>query len=323
MNILIFGASGDTGHELVSQALIQDHFVTAFVRDPTKFQLKHVSLRIFKGDVTDYRNVEDAVTDQDAVLSALGASSPFKRDFTLIKGIQNIVAAMTKQNVSRFIYQSFLGVKEHRKELGLVFNTLIPVILANVIADHEAKEDIIVKSNLNWTIVRCSILTNDPFTNKYRHGEHIRFSSLIPSIARGCRSFYAPADDRQNLSAQKTTDHVLTINLNLMSASTSNKRSVTLKKPVRKWSARVMERSDALDLQSRIFKSDSADKIARSLKRSAERSKRKKGTSFQSAMSMLNFYINRAGKNLSSTRKNTLERAKNKLRQHFGRSVKK
>jgi len=62
MNILIFGASGDTGHELVSQALIQDHFVTAFVRDPTKFQLKHVSLRIFKGDVTDYRNVEDAVT---------------------------------------------------------------------------------------------------------------------------------------------------------------------------------------------------------------------------------------------------------------------
>jgi hypothetical protein len=83
-----------------------------------------------------------------------------------------------------------------------------------------------------------------------------------------------------------------------------------------------MQRSNALDLQSRIFKSDSADKIARSLKRSAERSTRKKGTPFHSAMSMLNFYINRAGKNLSARRKGTLERAKDKLRQHFGRPVK-
>jgi hypothetical protein len=90
----------------------------------------------------------------------------------------------------------------------------------------------------------------------------------------------------------------------------------------RKWSARVMKKSNALDLESKIFKSDSADKIARSLKRSAERSTRRKGTPFQSAMSMLNFYINRAGANLSARKRNHLEKTKNKLRQLFGRPVK-
>jgi hypothetical protein len=90
----------------------------------------------------------------------------------------------------------------------------------------------------------------------------------------------------------------------------------------RKWSGRVMERSNALDLESDIFKSGDSQKIARSLKRSAEVSKRKKGTPFQSAMSMLNFYINRAGENLPARQKNTLEKAKNKLRQLFGRPVK-
>ena len=85
----------------------------------------------------------------------------------------------------------------------------------------------------------------------------------------------------------------------------------------------MTRKSNALDLESKIFKSNSADKIARSLKQSAERSERRKGTPFQSAMSMLNFYINRAGKNLSATRKEHLDKAKNKLRQLFGRPINK
>jgi hypothetical protein len=80
-----------------------------------------------------------------------------------------------------------------------------------------------------------------------------------------------------------------------------------------------MRKSDALDLEPDIFKSRNSDKIARSLKHSAEVSKRKKGTPYQSAMSMLNFYINRGGKNLSASRKTILERAKGKLRKLFGR----
>jgi hypothetical protein len=88
----------------------------------------------------------------------------------------------------------------------------------------------------------------------------------------------------------------------------------------RKWSAKVMERSDALDLKRKVFKQRDPHKIALSLKRSAERSRRRKGTPYQSAMSMLNFYINRAGKALPARDKRVLERAKDELREVFGRA---
>jgi Protein of unknown function (DUF3175) len=87
----------------------------------------------------------------------------------------------------------------------------------------------------------------------------------------------------------------------------------------KRWSARVTKRSNALDLEPKVFRSRDPHKIACSLKRSAERSKRRKGTPFQSAMSMLNFYINRAGKNLPQTRKRVLQDAKEELRDVFGR----
>jgi len=88
----------------------------------------------------------------------------------------------------------------------------------------------------------------------------------------------------------------------------------------RRWSARVTKQSNALDLESKIFKSTNPRRIALSLKRSAQASKRRKGTPYQSAMSMLNFYINRAGKSLSQKQKRVLERAKDELRDVFGRA---
>jgi hypothetical protein len=87
----------------------------------------------------------------------------------------------------------------------------------------------------------------------------------------------------------------------------------------RKWSQHVTETSNALDLESKVFSSASARTVAASLKRSAERSRRRKGTPFQSAMSMLNFYLNRAGKNLPASRKRMLTQAKSELRRMFGR----
>ena len=94
------------------------------------------------------------------------------------------------------------------------------------------------------------------------------------------------------------------------------------KKKVKKWSARVTDTSNALDLKNDVFKSKDPEEIAESLKESAEESHRRKGSPFQSAMSMLNFYINRAGKNLSKTQKEPLERAKNRLRKLYGREEK-
>ena len=90
--------------------------------------------------------------------------------------------------------------------------------------------------------------------------------------------------------------------------------------PPHRWSARVTRTSDALDLERGVFSLKDPKRIAASLKRSAEQSTRKKSGSYRSALSMLTFYINRAGKNLSAGRRKTLERAKDELRKQFGRA---
>ena len=87
----------------------------------------------------------------------------------------------------------------------------------------------------------------------------------------------------------------------------------------KKWSQDVTEHSDALDLEAGVFEQHDPKKIAASLKQSAEHSKRKKGTPFQSAMSMLTFYINRAGKGLDDPQRERLEAAKDELRALFGK----
>jgi len=108
--------------------------------------------------------------------------------------------------------------------------------------------------------------------------------------------------------------------------ASSRKASVrkTARKTARKvapkrWSQRVTEESDALDLRRGVFKLTSAKKIAASLKRSAERSSRRKSGAYRSAVSMLTFYINRAGENLPKTPRERLEQAKLELKHQFGR----
>ena|SRR5215471_8432387 len=104
---------------------------------------------------------------------------------------------------------------------------------------------------------------------------------------------------------------------------TATKKNKPAKRaPAKKWSAKVTQTSDALDLEKDVFKKENTKAIAESLKRSAGRSKRKKRTPFQSAMSMLNFYVNRAGKNLPDSRKHILENAKNELRKLYHREEK-
>lgn len=93
-------------------------------------------------------------------------------------------------------------------------------------------------------------------------------------------------------------------------------------KGTKRWSAKVTKKSNALDLENGVFKLKDPEKIAESLKKSADKSNRRKTSPFQSAMSMLNFYENRAGKNLSKEKKEPLEKAKNKLRKLYGREEK-
>jgi hypothetical protein len=105
-------------------------------------------------------------------------------------------------------------------------------------------------------------------------------------------------------------------------SSAARKRRGSSRRPRtgRRWSRQVTEHSDALTLDKGVFTSPDPKRIAASLKRSAERSGRRKANPFRSALSMLTFYINRAGKNLPATRKRTLMRAKDELRKQFGKA---
>ena len=100
----------------------------------------------------------------------------------------------------------------------------------------------------------------------------------------------------------------------------STKRSSARSKKSKRWSQRVTDTSNAMDLEAGVFKSRSAKAVASSLKRSAERSQRRKASPYQSAMSMVGFYLNRGGKQLSAERKRILERAKVELKALFGRA---
>jgi hypothetical protein len=105
-----------------------------------------------------------------------------------------------------------------------------------------------------------------------------------------------------------------------MATARRAKPATTRRPATRRWSRGVMERSDALDLQPDVFTKRDPRAIALSLRRSAERSTRQKSEPYRSAMSMLTFYINRAGRNLPAARRRVLERAKEELRRLYGRA---
>lgn len=184
MKILIFGASGRTGQELVKLALEQGYSVTAFVRNPSKLRIAHPNLMLVKGDIANYQLLENSIKEHDAVLSALGASSPFKFDQSVVDGMANIIRAMEAKGTFRLIYMSAILVAETRKRAGFFIRYIAPRILKTEIAGHEAREDMIMQSKLQWTIVRPVTLTNRKPSGKFRSGESISSSGFTAVISR-------------------------------------------------------------------------------------------------------------------------------------------
>jgi putative NADH-flavin reductase len=185
MRVVVFGASGATGRELVAQALVQGQQVTSFARQTSRLSVRSGDVNVVQGDVMDPSAVARAVEGQNAVLCALGAATPLRRDRTLVEGVRHIVDAMDRQSARRLVYLSFLGVREGRRQLSFVGRVVVaPLLLRKVVADHEAKERIIRQSGLDWVIVRPPRLTNGPRRGVYRHGVDIRATSLIPRISR-------------------------------------------------------------------------------------------------------------------------------------------
>jgi putative NADH-flavin reductase len=221
MKLLVFGATGGTGGRLVQQALEQGHVVTAFARDPAKIHLVHDNLRVVTGDILDPASVDAAVAGQDGVLSALGTRLPIRivlaivlasqviirmvslsrpmslfvevgapilailflsrRTTVISDGTRNIVRAMERAGIKRFVCESSLGVGDSKWRMGAIHNLVaIPLFLRNVFADKEAQEQIIASSTLEWVIVRPTALTNGAQRNVYRAGPDVG-NWLVPS----------------------------------------------------------------------------------------------------------------------------------------------
>lgn len=171
MHILVFGASGGTGREIVKQAIERyGYTVTAFARNPDNFPLEHEKLHVVKGDILDYASVEAAVAGKDAVLSALGVNE-LKKNTILSDGTRNIITAMQKHGVKKFVCETTMGLGNTRQQIGLFWNLfLIPFVLGNVMEDKELQEKHIMQSDLDWVIARPGGLTDGPVTENYKAG---------------------------------------------------------------------------------------------------------------------------------------------------------
>jgi len=184
MKLLVFGATGGTGRELLKQALDQGHDVAAYARNPAKIDdIKHEKLQVIQGDVLDQAAVERAVEGQEAVLAAIGAGA--KRTNLREKGTRNIVEAMQKKGVRRFICQSSFGVGESRDELPFFTKYIVvSVFLRHAFADHERQEVVVKQSSLDWTIVRPPYLMEGSRTGAYQHGLTTKDMRIDGKISR-------------------------------------------------------------------------------------------------------------------------------------------
>ena len=169
MKVIIFGATGSVGKELVKQALDKGNTVTAFVRTPSKLKLTHPNLNLVQGDVMNYAAVEKAVREQDAVLCALGAG---RKGVIRSEGSKHIIQAMEKANVKRFICQTTLGVGDSKETLTSFWKYIMfGLLLRAAFADHVLQEAYIKQSKLDWTIVRPGAFTDGERTGTYQHFE--------------------------------------------------------------------------------------------------------------------------------------------------------
>ncbi|MDX1417915.1 MAG: SDR family oxidoreductase [Candidatus Promineifilaceae bacterium] len=164
MKLTIFGATGRTGQPLLEQALQANHEVTVLVRKPEKLTSASDQLKIIQGDIADANKVGEAVAGCEGVISVLGPTSN-EPVFAVSQGIKNIINTMDEHGVKRLIISAGAGVEDPNDEPKLI-NKLISFALrtfnGNVYEDMVRTVDAVRNSDLDWTIVRVPMLTDDP-----------------------------------------------------------------------------------------------------------------------------------------------------------------
>ncbi|MEL4895368.1 NAD(P)-dependent oxidoreductase [Crocosphaera sp. Alani8] len=170
MKLVVFGATGNVGQQVVKQALEGGHEVTAFARNPLKLQIKHPKLQLFQGDVMDSARVEQALRGQDIVVCTLGSGKKLSGKVRS-QGTKNIIEGMKRCGMKRLICQTTLGVGESWGSLNFYWKYIMfSFILRNVFADHQRQEKSVQNSGLDWTIIRPGAFIEGERTGKYRHG---------------------------------------------------------------------------------------------------------------------------------------------------------
>ena len=172
MTITVFGASGAIGKLFISQALDEGLGVRAYMRNPSKFDLKHQNLTIIQGDLHDFDKIRQAVKGADTVISTLGP--PLKHtysDFAVLEGYKNIVKSMELENVKRFITIATPSVKSAEDKSSML--TRMPSIMAKLFFPSAYREIVQVgwvvqTSQLDWTIVRFIAPNNQPLSKKIK-----------------------------------------------------------------------------------------------------------------------------------------------------------
>jgi len=168
--IAIFGASGKTGMQLVQQALDLGHSVTAIVRNPSQFTLGHKNLYVHQGDVLELNSFNHVMQGQDAIISALGATSTAPTT-VFSEGIRNVIQSMNAHGISRVSVMSALAVEINPIMAWwqrLFIKYILQPILRNMYDDTLKMEYIMKQTALDWTIVRPPQLTNKGVTGNYR-----------------------------------------------------------------------------------------------------------------------------------------------------------
>ena len=164
MKLLVIGATGATGKEIVSQALAQGHAVTALMRNPAKADFAP-AVKKARGDILDPGSLKQALTEQEAVISSLGsaATGPFKKMTMLSAGTRNLIGAMQAQHVNRLVCITGIGAGESKGHGPWWYNWFVqPMILRGVYEDKTRQEAVVRGSGLDWTLVRPGALTNGP-----------------------------------------------------------------------------------------------------------------------------------------------------------------
>jgi putative NADH-flavin reductase len=163
MNILVLGASGKTGREVVAQALAAGHIVTAFVRDPDKLERHDVKVAV--GDARSVDDLRHALRGQDAVISTLG--SGIKADHGLIETATGaLLEAMRSAGVKRLVVLSTFAASPTFRANGVM--KLARIVMKSIVDDKTAGETRVKRSDVDWTIVYATRLTDGPRTGGYR-----------------------------------------------------------------------------------------------------------------------------------------------------------